>query len=76
MLPVNLVLQISLLFKKADDGVDYEKSGAMCPGCNEKIKIYKTMPLVDGVRVRYHKCENKKCVICATGKSIKSIQVG
>lgn len=57
-------------------GVIYEKRrGAVCPGCGAvRLKAYKTMPLQDGVRIRYHKCGNQDCILGAMGEGIKSLQ--
>ncbi len=60
----------------AENGVDYSaKHGALCPWCNKKTRIYRTMPWDGQVRVRYHKCERNGCVVHTLRVSIKSIQV-
>lgn len=61
---------------RARGGVTYApKDGAVCPGCGAtRLRAYKTMPWSGSVRIRYHKCGNPECVLCAIGEGIKSLQ--
>ena len=62
--------------KIAADGVDYSpKSGALCPWCGSKSKITSTRPWDENIRIRYHRCFAKGCVLASMKISIKSIQV-
>lgn len=65
-----------LLVESARAGVIFDDlDGAVCPGCGTtRLKAYKVMPLDGGLRVRYHKCSNPECVLCAIGEGIKSLQ--
>ncbi|EGJ50239.1 ogr/Delta-like zinc finger family protein [Desulfocurvibacter africanus] len=61
---------------KAEAGVDYSpRLGALCPLCGNKMRIGNSPKWRDGVKERYHKCENTACLICAMGLSVKSVQV-
>jgi hypothetical protein len=61
----------------AQAGVDYSpKTGATCPCCKaDHASVYKTMPWVGSMRVRYHKCQTSSCLISTIGVGIKSIEV-
>lgn len=62
--------------KEAGAGVDYSsRFGAICPWCEKRTKVYRTMPWEDDIRIRYHLCENLRCVLKTMGTSIKSIEV-
>jgi len=65
-----------LIVEMARTGVIYDsKTGAACPCCGApRLKAYKVMPLDGGLRVRYHKCSNPECLLCAIGEGIKSLQ--
>lgn len=67
-----------LIVEMARTGVIYDsKDGAACPCCGaSRLKAYKVMPLDGGLRVRYHKCANPECLLCAIGEGIKSLQEG
>lgn len=70
------ITRIALASKEAAAGVDFSsRTGAPCPGCGKRTKIYKTMPWEDSTRIRYHHCENGRCALAALGKTIKSIEV-
>ncbi|MBI9109985.1 ogr/Delta-like zinc finger family protein [Maridesulfovibrio ferrireducens] len=59
----------------AEKGVDYQpKEGAVCPLCKQKIRVVTTKPWDDGVRIRFHRCDNDRCSIHALGIQIKSVQ--
>jgi hypothetical protein len=69
------IILIAEATKKAAAGVDYSpRLGCLCPWCGERAKIYKTNAWEDGTRIRYHLCQNSRCVIAGTGKTIKSIE--
>ena len=64
------------LIARAAAGVDYRpRTGALCPGCGRPAKIYKTLGWDGNTRVRYHKCVNPGCLLCAAGRGIKSVEV-
>jgi hypothetical protein len=65
-----------LIVESARAGVMYDaRDGAVCPCCGAAmLRVYKTMPLQDGVRIRYHKCDNPECVLCALSEGIKSLE--
>ncbi len=65
-----------LVVESARAGVIFDVlDGAVCPCCGTtRLKAYKVMPWADGVRVRYHKCGNPECILCAIGEGIKSLQ--
>lgn len=61
----------------ARSGVDYSpKDGATCPLCKTiRIPVSGSLPWDGDYKVRYHKCNNKKCPISVLGVTVKSIQV-
>ncbi len=60
---------------KAEAGVDFSpRLGARCPSCGERAKIYSTKPWEEAIRIRYHRCDNKICVLCQMGQTIKSVE--
>ncbi len=62
--------------EKASAGVDYSpRYGASCPWCGKRAKITNTTPWEDSIRLRYHRCQNTKCVLNIMNISIKSIEV-
>jgi hypothetical protein len=65
-----------LIVEMARTGVIYDRrDGAVCPGCGAtRLRAYKVMPEDGGLRVRYHKCSNPECILCAIGEGIKSLQ--
>lgn len=61
---------------KAEAGVDYSaKNGAVCPWCKARTRIVKTMPWDGDLRVRYHKCDQRGCVLSSINQTVKSVQV-
>lgn len=70
------VIEVARVVTNARSGVEYRaKVGAVCPCCGrERIKAYKTMPWSGSIRIRYHKCDNPDCVLCALGETVKSLQ--
>lgn len=74
---MNKLTKTMVLAKKtAEAGVDFSpKSGAICPGCDTKTKIYKTMPWEENTRIRYHRCTNPRCIIAVLKNTVKSIEV-
>lgn len=70
------IVKIAEARDRAAAGVDFSpRTGAICPWCGKKSKIYKTMPWEDATRIRYHQCDNGRCVIASLRVSIKSIEV-
>lgn len=62
--------------QQARDGVDYSpRSGARCPHCGARAKIYKTTPWEGALRVRYHRCHSRGCALAVLGVTIKSVEV-
>ena len=61
---------------EAEIGVDYyPKGGAECPFCHKKkIKIVTSRKWDGNFKIRYHRCNNPRCVLSQLGVSIKSIQ--
>ena len=60
----------------AQSGVDFSpKNGALCPACAKRAKIYSTKPWEGNLRVRYHRCENERCLLCRIGATIKSVEM-
>lgn len=62
---------------KADQSVDFSpKDGATCPECGKKhLAVITSRRWEDGLKVRYHKCDNEKCLLANMGTSIKSVQI-
>ena len=68
--------KMALARQVAANGVDFSpRTGATCPWCGRETKITKTMPWDETIRIRYHRCRNKRCVLAVMGVSIKSIEV-
>ena len=66
---------VSKAREKAAAGVDYSsRTGALCPFCGKKAKIYRTTPWDGTTRTRYHRCRNTKCLIASLGITIKSVE--
>lgn len=68
--------EVVLVVAKAREGVTYTaKHGAVCPCCGaERLPVNRTMPWSGAVRIRYHRCVNPACLLCAIGEGIKSLQ--
>ncbi len=57
------ILQIKYWQREAAAGVDYtSRFGAVCPWCDKRTKVYKTMLWEDDIRIRYHLCG--ECSVC------------
>jgi formate dehydrogenase maturation protein FdhE len=69
----NATIQVAVA--KAREGVVYSpKKGALCPVCGKRCPVVSS-PKWDGdIKVRYHKCNNDKCIIHTTGVTVKSVQ--
>ena len=68
--------QIAAAKREAENGVDYSpRLGALCPWCGHKTKITRTTPWDDNIRVRYHRCHHRGCVLEKLKISVKSIEV-
>ncbi|UZP67728.1 ogr/Delta-like zinc finger family protein [Desulfovibrio mangrovi] len=68
---------IIALVAQAEGGVDYDRQRgmALCPACGKRAKVVTTRNWDGNVRLRYHKCMNKQCLLYRTGTTIKSIEV-
>lgn len=62
---------------KARQGVDYHagRRTASCPYCNNRLRIYATMPADDAPRVRFARCQTATCPLAKIGQSIKTVEV-
>ncbi len=61
--------------EEAASGVDFSaRTGALCPWCEVKSRIYRTLPWVDTTRIRYHFCDTAGCPLSSLRVSIKSIE--
>jgi hypothetical protein len=66
---------IAVAISKARNGIVYDtKDGAFCPACGERVKVLVTKPWLGSSRLRYHKCDNPKCVMCVLDETIRSWQ--
>lgn len=71
-----VLTKVTAAIDTAAAGVDYSpRTGATCPWCGRKSRIYKTMPWEDATRVRYHVCDNGACVMASLRVTIKSIEI-
>lgn len=72
-----MIIQIAQARAKCEYGVEYKpRQGAICPVCQAvRMSIFSSRRWKDGIKVRYHKCNNPDCVACAIGLSIKSIEL-
>ena len=60
----------------AAGGVDFSpQNGAGCPWCRRPVKIVKTMPWQDNMRIRYHRCQSPGCVLSHLAVTIKSVEI-
>ena len=67
------VIQVAVA--KARAGVVYSpKGGAKCPMCGKRCPVVSSPKWVGDIKVRYHRCRNKACVLCSTGVNVKSVQ--
>lgn len=75
-MPSPTITKIALAKEQAAAGVDYSpRLGGLCPWCGTKAKIYKTNPWEDNMRIRYHRCTQKGCVLAAMEITIKSLEI-
>ena len=66
---------VAIAKRKADDSVDYSpRYGARCPECGARMRVHTSKPWEENIKVRYHKCTNKSCLIYAMDTNIKSVQ--
>lgn len=63
--------------QRADQSVDYSpRYGAVCPVCGAaNLKVITSRPWEDNIKVRFHKCRNRECLLYWKGTSIKSVQI-
>jgi hypothetical protein len=70
-------LAVVAAIKEAEQGVDYTpKHGASCPFCGKRARVLFTRGWTGNVRIRYHRCPNRRCPINSLERSIKSIESG
>ena len=70
-----LLQHVEQIFRQAEYGGDYSpRNGAVCPACGARTAIYKSIPWDGDVKIRYHRCKNKSCILSRAHKSIKSVQ--
>ena len=73
---ITTMIKISEAKNQASAGVDFSpRTGALCPWCEKKSRITRTMLWEDATRIRYHRCENGKCPLSTMRVSIKSIEI-
>ncbi len=66
---------VAMAREKAAAGVSYSsRTGALCPFCGKKAKIYRTERWEGSLRVRYHRCQSTACLIASLGITVKSIE--
>lgn len=71
-----IAAHLATLKKAAEAGVDYSpRTGVLCPACGSRSKPYKTMPWDGNTRIRYHKCQQKGCILATINQTIKSVEV-
>lgn len=60
----------------AQNGIDYSSRwGAVCPYCKTpKAKVITSKPWEENMKIRYHKCLNKECLLFKMEITIKSIE--
>lgn len=68
---------IAAAIAKAQAGVDYSpRMGAVCPCCGvEKLPVRNTLSWSGPVRVRFHLCENKHCLLYKLKQTVKSVEL-
>lgn len=70
-----IILWIASTLSQARDGVVYDtKAGAACPACGKRLRVMVTKPWLGNSRLRYHKCNNPKCVLHQLGETVRSWQ--
>lgn len=71
-----IINKIALAKEAAAAGVDFSpRFGAVCPWCNAiRLPVYRTMPWIGKMRVRYHRCNNKECVLNILTITVKSLE--
>tara|TARA_Y100001954_G_scaffold119941_1_gene129134 strand:- start:6157 stop:6390 length:234 start_codon:yes stop_codon:yes gene_type:complete len=61
---------------KAREGIEYSpKNGATCPMCGKRCPVVSSPKWSGNLKVRYHRCTNRACVLCQVEASVKSVQV-
>lgn len=69
------MMKVANFIRQAEAGVVYSDGiGALCPACGRRARTYKTARQEGGVKIRYHLCGNKNCVLSYLKKTIKSVQ--
>lgn len=68
-------LAVTVALAKAAEGVDFDtKNGAPCPLCGVRMRVVCTRQWEGGTRLRFHRCENKDCLMCRSSGVVKSVQ--
>ena len=67
---------LALAITTAEAGVDYtNRNGATCPWCGQRrVKVVTTRAWSGQLRIRYHNCQNRECLLCKLKTGIKSVQ--
>ena len=61
--------------EKASEGVVYDhKKGAACPACHERLRVYCSRPWNGNVKIRYHQCANRECILHQLEMKMKSVE--
>jgi hypothetical protein len=68
---------IALAITTARAGVDYTRQhGATCPLCGKhRIPVYSSPRWNQGIKTRYHHCNNPNCLLSQIRTSIKSVEI-
>jgi hypothetical protein len=66
---------IGAAMARARDGVDYSpKDGAVCPMCGKRCPVVSSPKWSGDIKIRYHRCRNKACVMATARVLVKSVQ--
>ena len=61
--------------EKVSEGLVYDrKTGATCPVCHERLRVYCSRPWNGNVKVRYHWCANIECILHQFEIRMKSVE--
>ncbi len=62
--------------QEAENGIVYSRRlGAVCPMCGTpRAHTVRSLPWMDGIKIRYHKCKNFGCLLCTLQVTIKSVE--
>ncbi len=69
------ILWVASVLNEAREGVEYDtKYGATCPACGQRLRVKVTKPWLGNSRLRYHQCNNPRCVLHTLNESVRSWQ--